>query len=100
MKNIYSSRIFHRYTTYHSYKYISYKIINFMETPTSLLTFYSPIQRYISAVEKEFNQIPDERKEVLKELTAYIQLKVKTVHPVQLTFICTHNSRRSHISQI
>jgi arsenate reductase (thioredoxin) len=49
---------------------------------------------------KEFNEISTERKEILKELTTFIQQKKNADQPVYLNFICTHNSRRSHISQL
>ena len=41
-----------------------------------------------------------ERKEVLQSLVDYIQNKVNTNDVIRLNFICTHNSRRSHLSQI
>lgn len=41
-----------------------------------------------------------ERKEVLQSLIEYIQLKLNNSEEVRLNFICTHNSRRSHLSQI
>ncbi|MBT2620349.1 protein-tyrosine-phosphatase [Chryseobacterium sp. ISL-6] len=44
--------------------------------------------------------ISEERKTVLKPLIDYIQNKVKTDQTTRLNFICTHNSRRSHLSQI
>ncbi len=44
--------------------------------------------------------IPEERKEVLQPLIEYIQNKVNTQKEIRLNFICTHNSRRSHLSQI
>ena len=44
--------------------------------------------------------VSDERKEVLKPLADYIQNKVNTNEEIRLNFICTHNSRRSHLSQI
>lgn len=44
--------------------------------------------------------ITDERKEVLQPLIDYVQSKVKINESIRLNFICTHNSRRSHISQI
>ena len=44
--------------------------------------------------------ISDERKEVLLPLVNYIQEKVNTGESIRLHFICTHNSRRSHLSQI
>ena len=44
--------------------------------------------------------VPNERKEVLYPLVEYIQNKVNTSEEILLNFICTHNSRRSHLSQI
>lgn len=42
-------------------------------------------------------QIPAERKDVLQGLTAYIKTTSGNIH---LNFICTHNSRRSHLAQV
>jgi len=44
--------------------------------------------------------ITDERKEVLQPMIEFIQKKLKDNQPILLNFICTHNSRRSHLSQI
>ena len=44
--------------------------------------------------------ISEERKNVLQPLVDYIQNKVDTNEEIRLNFICTHNSRRSHLSQI
>jgi arsenate reductase (thioredoxin) len=44
--------------------------------------------------------VPIERKEVLQSLVDYIQNKVNGKQEIRLNFICTHNSRRSHLSQI
>ena len=44
--------------------------------------------------------ISNERKEVLQPLVDYIQNKVHEHQEIRLNFICTHNSRRSHLSQI
>lgn len=41
-----------------------------------------------------------ERKAVLQPLVDYIQNKVNLQEEIRLNFICTHNSRRSHLSQI
>ncbi len=54
----------------------------------------------IEASKNSFNSIPAERKELLNEFSDYISNKLKDGKEVNLTFICTHNSRRSHISQI
>ena len=44
--------------------------------------------------------ITEERKAVLQPLIDFIQSKVDTQQSIRLNFICTHNSRRSHLSQI
>ena len=44
--------------------------------------------------------VSDERKEFLFPLVNYIQAKLDLKQRIQLHFICTHNSRRSHLSQI
>ena len=44
--------------------------------------------------------ISDERKVVLLPLVDYIQEKINADEAIRLNFICTHNSRRSHLSQI
>ncbi|MBF01747.1 MAG: protein-tyrosine-phosphatase [Flavobacterium sp.] len=41
-----------------------------------------------------------DRKEMLQPLIDYIQEKVNHQEKIRLNFICTHNSRRSHLSQI
>lgn len=48
----------------------------------------------------ETSTISQDRKELLKTLTSYIQNKVNNSEIVNLNFICTHNSRRSHLSQV
>ena len=44
--------------------------------------------------------ISEERKEILQPLADYIQHKANTQQAVRINFICTHNSRRSHLSQV
>lgn len=44
--------------------------------------------------------VSKERKDVLQPLISYIQTKIDSHQPIRLNFICTHNSRRSHLSQI
>ena len=48
----------------------------------------------------EFDRIPSSRKSLLSELTNFVEDKVKSNQKVNLNFICTHNSRRSHLAQI
>jgi arsenate reductase len=44
--------------------------------------------------------VSKERKDVLQPLIDYLQNKVEANEEIRLNFICTHNSRRSHLSQI
>ncbi len=48
----------------------------------------------------EIDTIPEDRKVVLQPLIDYIQDKVELGEEINLNFICTHNSRRSHLTQI
>ena len=47
-----------------------------------------------------FGNISNERKEILQPLITFIQSKKDNNDTIRLNFICTHNSRRSHLSQI
>lgn len=44
--------------------------------------------------------ISEERKTLLQPLIDYVQIKTDKKQVVNLNFICTHNSRRSHLAQI
>jgi len=65
---------------------------------TTQSTLFSEIEQFI----KELNPqaISTERKAVLQELTDFIQSKVSNRQEIRINFICTHNSRRSHLSQV
>ena len=63
-------------------------------------TFYTAVKSNIERYKNEFGQIPEERKIVLKKLAQFVEAKVAAGENTELIFICTHNSRRSHISQI
>jgi protein-tyrosine-phosphatase len=54
----------------------------------------------IGQVTEEFDQIPAERQLILKQTARFIRSKLQAKETPQLTFICTHNSRRSHLAQI
>jgi arsenate reductase (thioredoxin) len=62
--------------------------------------FYEILRNNIKKLTDQFDQIQSDRKAILKELSGFIKEKIKANQKVELTFICTHNSRRSHISQI
>lgn len=59
---------------------------------------FSKIQDMINSL--DVHSIPAERKNVLQPLADHIQNKVDQNKAVRLNFICTHNSRRSHLSQV
>lgn len=44
--------------------------------------------------------ISEERKTILQPLINFVQQKVNNEKEINLNFICTHNSRRSHLSQV
>jgi arsenate reductase (thioredoxin) len=52
------------------------------------------------ALEATFSDIPAARKELLTQLSAYIRQKKAGGQTINLVFICTHNSRRSHMAQL
>lgn len=62
------------------------------------MELFKPIHKYIEALETQ--KLSDERKAVLQPLADYIISKNKANQAVQLNFICTHNSRRSHLAQV
>lgn len=61
---------------------------------------YPSIKNYFRELEKNFKDIPPERKAILERITQYIKDKITKGLPVNLVYICTHNSRRSHFGQI
>ena len=54
---------------------------------------------YIQQAQQGFDRIPDERKERLQKLAWFVRDKIKAGKEAKLIFICTHNSRRSHMGQ-
>ncbi|GER60234.1 low molecular weight phosphatase family protein [Patiriisocius marinus] len=59
---------------------------------------FPKIERVIKSLELE--TISETRKETLRPLTEFIQSKVSSKQKIRINFICTHNSRRSHLSQV
>jgi hypothetical protein len=55
---------------------------------------------YVNEVANELDAVPLDRKNVLGTIAGDITSRLKAQKPAYLTFICTHNSRRSHMSQI
>jgi len=44
--------------------------------------------------------LSNDRKEVVKPLIEYLSARIKNDEPIRVVFICTHNSRRSHLAQV
>lgn len=71
--------------------------INVSSTSTKMT---SSLNSYVESILPEFNAIPEDRQKELKKLALYIKTKKSTGEEANLVFICTHNSRRSHMSQL
>ena len=61
---------------------------------------YKKLKKYIGEVLEEFDEIPNERKKLLEEVADFVKKKMSKSEIAKLNFICTHNSRRSHLAQI
>ncbi|MDX6191855.1 protein-tyrosine-phosphatase [Flavobacterium sp. Fl-318] len=59
---------------------------------------YSEIKKTINLF--DFEQISEDRKSAVQPLIDYIQNKTDNKLEIRLNLICTHNSRRSHLSQV
>ncbi|WP_299890848.1 protein-tyrosine-phosphatase [uncultured Lacinutrix sp.] len=68
-----------------------------MIKPEVKMTFKT-IQEHINSL--DVSLITKERKATLEPLISYITEKYNSNAAIQLNFICTHNSRRSHLSQL
>ena len=66
-------------------------------TSTKIILF-PEIENIINAL--NFESISDERKIILQPLIDFIQTKANNQQEIRLNLICTHNSRRSHLSQV
>lgn len=46
------------------------------------------------------NSVSESRRNTLQPLVDYVKFKISDKQDIRLNFICTHNSRRSHLSQV
>ncbi len=58
------------------------------------------LQSYVEEALTQFDQLPEQRKEILIALAEYVDFAMRNEREPNLLFICTHNSRRSHLGQI
>lgn len=61
---------------------------------------YSSVKDYCNKLTSSFGEISSERKLLLNKIAHYILEKKKCNKPVNLVYVCTHNSRRSHFGQV
>jgi len=61
---------------------------------------FSQIKKYCDDLSDEFDSISMERKAILGKIASYIISKKNAGKPINMVYICTHNSRRSHFGQI
>ncbi|MGB7326160.1 MAG: protein-tyrosine-phosphatase [Rubripirellula sp.] len=59
-----------------------------------------PLADYVKQRQSEFEQIPDSRRSELSELADHVRGAIAADGQANLNFICTHNSRRSHLAQV
>jgi arsenate reductase len=60
----------------------------------------SKIKSLCEQFSQQFDRISLERKFLLDKISTFIQVKKDADLPIQLVYVCTHNSRRSHFGQI
>jgi len=58
------------------------------------------VASYIRESERVFDSIDKERRALLEKIALYVHSRTSANRKARLTFICTHNSRRSHTAQI
>ena len=59
---------------------------------------YTKLQNTISSLDSKV--VSEERRQILQPLIDYIQIQTDSDQEIRLNFICTHNSRRSHLTQV
>lgn len=61
---------------------------------------YPVLSSYIESAMADMESIPQPRKDKLEGMASFVRDRFKSNAAANFTFICTHNSRRSHLSQI
>lgn len=62
--------------------------------------FHPPLQETVAQLLTRIDSMDAARRALLKPLTRFIQQRVDAERPIRWNFICTHNSRRSHLGQL
>ncbi|MBV6643918.1 MAG: protein-tyrosine-phosphatase [Cyclobacteriaceae bacterium] len=61
---------------------------------------YPAIQDYLNQLQIDVQDLSPNRKALLSEVAEYVTGRKRSGEVANLNFICTHNSRRSHLSQL
>jgi arsenate reductase (thioredoxin) len=61
---------------------------------------YPKVKEFCDLAIQEFGQISAERKQILSQIAAKIKIDKEENRIVNLLYVCTHNSRRSHFGQV
>ena len=61
---------------------------------------FKTLESTIDELKAGFDDISPVRKKTLRDVADYIKQSLETSGTARLNFICTHNSRRSHLAQI
>ena len=64
------------------------------------MTLNHELKDYVSKASSLVSALPSDRTEKLSVLVDYMLKQKETDSPITLNFICTHNSRRSHLGQL
>jgi len=73
-------------------------VVNLSNKKILKMPLFNKIENVISTL--NVDTVTSERKNVLQPLIDYIKTKIADDKEIRLNFICTHNSRRSHLSQV
>lgn len=75
-------------------------VVGFGAEGDSGIEMNAALRTYVDQRIAEFDRIAADRRSHLEKVSDYVTTRLSSGDPIKLTFICTHNSRRSHMSQI
>lgn len=63
-------------------------------------TLFPKLDAYLEGREASWMEIPEARRRTLARVAAFVRAQAASDRAAELLFICTHNSRRSHMGQL
>lgn len=67
---------------------------------SSKVAMRAALQKYLAGLLPQLDEVPDDRKQQLRKIARFVESKLEAREPANLVFICTHNSRRSHMGHL